>query len=390
MNKTNPSTIVTYTREKPLDDKRPMSPFGRVTLPNYQNVEISPLNILQRIFPKNIDDYYMNLAKLYFEFAKQSREFHQNQEYTDKLNGRINFSEQHERTDPTPMVEAAKIMIKYLEEVVKTERIGTIESTKEFDAALDLFLETGRVYLEESEIIDDAIKRATKYDEESKSAAEKLDTLAKEMRDELQYRPPEERLTNIRVRSEHHETLDQFTADYPRDYNSDSKIRSDILKRLFDCYKRLRVTTDNEMDRAVRQVIEDFYINYNVTDFSRDSENYKSEMLLYFNLDKITFLFGEFVKRFQLTAHETDVQLVTIIIWIIDFINDYYSGKEIDPIDLERLDVVIKNNLSFGGLYRDDIIFSEQTQYQKLVMTKHKDDTRLFIDGNLQFSSIDE
>lgn len=43
-----------------------------------------------------------------------------------------------------------------------------------------------------------------------------------------------------------------------------------------------------------------------------------------------------------------------------------------------------------GGLYRDDIVYSEQTLYQKIVITKHKDDIRLFIDGNLQFSSADE
>ena len=43
-----------------------------------------------------------------------------------------------------------------------------------------------------------------------------------------------------------------------------------------------------------------------------------------------------------------------------------------------------------AGLYRDDIILSEQTPYQKIIMTKHKDDVRLFLDGNLQFSSMDE
>lgn len=43
-----------------------------------------------------------------------------------------------------------------------------------------------------------------------------------------------------------------------------------------------------------------------------------------------------------------------------------------------------------GGLYRDDIILSEQTPYQKIVMTKHKDDVRLFLDGNLQLSTMDE
>ena len=42
------------------------------------------------------------------------------------------------------------------------------------------------------------------------------------------------------------------------------------------------------------------------------------------------------------------------------------------------------------NLYRDRVILSEQTPYQKIVMTKHKDDLRLFIDGNLQFSTMDE
>ncbi len=43
-----------------------------------------------------------------------------------------------------------------------------------------------------------------------------------------------------------------------------------------------------------------------------------------------------------------------------------------------------------GGLYRDRVILSEQTQYQKIVVTKHKDDLRLYIDGNVQFSTSDE
>lgn len=42
------------------------------------------------------------------------------------------------------------------------------------------------------------------------------------------------------------------------------------------------------------------------------------------------------------------------------------------------------------GLYRDQIILSRQTPYQKIVLTRHKDDLRLFIDGNVQFSSLDE
>lgn len=43
-----------------------------------------------------------------------------------------------------------------------------------------------------------------------------------------------------------------------------------------------------------------------------------------------------------------------------------------------------------GGLYRDHIIFMEQTAYQKIVVTKHRDDVRLYIDGNCQFSTADE
>lgn len=42
------------------------------------------------------------------------------------------------------------------------------------------------------------------------------------------------------------------------------------------------------------------------------------------------------------------------------------------------------------GLYRDRVIHVEQSQYQRIVMTKHKDDLRLYIDGNIQFCSLDE
>lgn len=43
-----------------------------------------------------------------------------------------------------------------------------------------------------------------------------------------------------------------------------------------------------------------------------------------------------------------------------------------------------------SGLYRDQIIYTRQSLYQKIVLTKHKDDLRLFLDGNIQFSSMDE
>lgn len=40
--------------------------------------------------------------------------------------------------------------------------------------------------------------------------------------------------------------------------------------------------------------------------------------------------------------------------------------------------------------YQDKIILSKQTPYQRLVLTQWNDDVRLFLNGNLQFSSIDE
>lgn len=41
-------------------------------------------------------------------------------------------------------------------------------------------------------------------------------------------------------------------------------------------------------------------------------------------------------------------------------------------------------------LYRDQIMLSRQSAYQQIVVTRWNKDTRLFIDGNLQFSSRDE
>jgi spermidine synthase len=42
------------------------------------------------------------------------------------------------------------------------------------------------------------------------------------------------------------------------------------------------------------------------------------------------------------------------------------------------------------GLFGDEIVFATTTPYQRLVVTRWKDDLRLYINGNLQFSSRDE
>ncbi len=41
-------------------------------------------------------------------------------------------------------------------------------------------------------------------------------------------------------------------------------------------------------------------------------------------------------------------------------------------------------------LYRDPVVYSVQTPYQHITITQWRDDIRLFLDGNLQFSSLDE
>jgi spermidine synthase len=41
-------------------------------------------------------------------------------------------------------------------------------------------------------------------------------------------------------------------------------------------------------------------------------------------------------------------------------------------------------------LYRDEVIYAEQTRYQRMVLTRYRNDTRLYLNGSLQFSSRDE
>ncbi len=43
-----------------------------------------------------------------------------------------------------------------------------------------------------------------------------------------------------------------------------------------------------------------------------------------------------------------------------------------------------------GDLYADEVVFARTTRYQRIVLTRWKDDWRLFLNGNLQFSTMDE
>ncbi|WP_217994837.1 polyamine aminopropyltransferase [Methylogaea oryzae] len=51
----------------------------------------------------------------------------------------------------------------------------------------------------------------------------------------------------------------------------------------------------------------------------------------------------------------------------------------------ERLSALAEQNI-----YADTIVYAKSTPYQRMVLTRWKDDLRLFLNGNLQFSSQDE
>ncbi len=56
-------------------------------------------------------------------------------------------------------------------------------------------------------------------------------------------------------------------------------------------------------------------------------------------------------------------------------------------------ELVFANVIARGleqGVYKDEIVYAAQTPYQRLVLTKFRDDVRLFLNGNLQFSRVDE
>jgi spermidine synthase len=46
--------------------------------------------------------------------------------------------------------------------------------------------------------------------------------------------------------------------------------------------------------------------------------------------------------------------------------------------------------VAHNSLYADEMIFARDTRYQRIVLTKWKDDLRLFLSAHLQFSSRDE
>jgi spermidine synthase len=80
-----------------------------------------------------------------------------------------------------------------------------------------------------------------------------------------------------------------------------------------------------------------------------------------------------------------------------------FKGQIASPRRLQTMCVVVMGILVIAlangkritgwaedNIYADDIIFSRDTHYQHIVLTKWKDDLRLFLNSHLQFSSRDE
>ena len=108
-------------------------------------------------------------------------------------------------------------------------------------------------------------------------------------------------------------------------------------------------------------------------------------LIPYLGLIKSSFMFG--------------ILNVSVALWVL------YALEENSPWNqLHKLSaVVVMVLLTFGFVYSDSlmgyaehnayqgkIIYSESTPYQRIVLTKASRDLRLFLNGNLQFSSIDE
>lgn len=94
------------------------------------------------------------------------------------------------------------------------------------------------------------------------------------------------------------------------------------------------------------------------------------------------------------------VNLATVFLGLLLF------RREVELVYRRRLGAValailffIGLGLSYGEqlvlgmekkLYRDPVIYAAQSSYQRLILTRGGDDVRLYLNGNLQFSSVDE
>lgn len=108
-------------------------------------------------------------------------------------------------------------------------------------------------------------------------------------------------------------------------------------------------------------------------------------LIPYLGLIKTSFLFG--------------LMNVGVALWVLYAIEENTTRTFLNKLSA----IVVLVGLTLGFVYSDSlmsfaesstyqgrIIFSESTPYQRIVITKASRDIRLFLNGNLQFSSVDE
>ena len=88
-------------------------------------------------------------------------------------------------------------------------------------------------------------------------------------------------------------------------------------------------------------------------------------------LTLLWYFFGRLLPKYKYTLRLLFILvliLLCILMWFSKPLNDQWND----------------------AVYGDRVVHSEQSQYQQLVVTRYKDDIRLYLNGGLQFSSIDE
>ncbi len=108
-------------------------------------------------------------------------------------------------------------------------------------------------------------------------------------------------------------------------------------------------------------------------------------LIPYLGLVKTGFLFG--------------IMNVSVALWVLYSIEEHSPRSYLHKISAIAVMVCLTLGFAYSeslmgmaesGAYQGRIIFSESTPYQRIVITKVKRDLRLFLNGNLQFSSVDE
>jgi spermidine synthase len=102
---------------------------------------------------------------------------------------------------------------------------------------------------------------------------------------------------------------------------------------------------------------------------------YQSSLLFgLINMSIAAVVLYSFREKLGKTAKK--LQLLTVAMSLVILIMLLFSGQALKEWD--------------QMLYNGRIVHSEQTPYQKITLTKSKDDLRLYLNGVLQFSSVDE